>query len=257
MPAAVASWAGSTAAASPASTGSTSSIAVIVPTRDEERALGPLLSDLLARDGPLSVTIADGGSADGTLAVAARFPRVRTVRAPRGRGAQMNAGARASAREAPDGEIIFFLHADGLPPPGAFGAIRRVLADPAVAAGSFCLAFDRDDRWLRAYARASRINHRLFTYGDQGLFLRRETFERAGGFAEIPLMEDVEIQDRLRRLGRFVKLRDPMVTSARRFVRHGILRQQALNAALVGLYRLGVAPERLARAYEPSAREPG
>jgi len=159
----------------------------------------------------------------------------------------MNAGARAAG-----GEILLFAHADCRLPAAAFAEIHRALGDPAVAAGSFCLAFDRDDPWLRAYARASRINHPLFTYGDQGLFLRRELFERIGGFREIPLMEDVEIQRRLRRAGRFVKLPQPVVTSARRFLRHGVLRQQALNAALVGLYYLGVAPARLARAYGPA-----
>jgi len=219
-------------------------LAVVIPTLNEERTLGDLLGDLAGRAGDVTVTVADGGSTDGTREVAARFPAVRWVAAPRGRGAQMNAGARAA-----EGEILLFLHADTLLPAGAFGKIREALADPAVAAGSFCLAFDRDDPWLRAYARCSRINHPLFTYGDQGLFLRRVLFERVGGFPEVPLMEDVEIQRRLRRLGRFVKLKEPVVTSARRFVRHGVVRQQVRNAVLVCLYYLGVAPARLARAY--------
>lgn len=222
-------------------------IGIVVPTLDEERVLPGFLAELLGREERFRVVVADGGSGDGTLAVAAGFPRVTAIDAPRGRGAQMNAGARAA-----DGaEILLFLHADSRLPEGAFATIRRVLADPAVAAGSFCLAFDRDDPWLRLYARASRVNHPLFTYGDQGLFLRRELFERVGGFPEIPLMEDVAIQRRLRKLGRFVKVRQPVVTSARRFLNRGVLRQQTLNVALVSLYYLGVPAAHLARAYGP------
>ncbi len=222
-------------------------VAVVVPTLDEERALPGFLAELLARPGRFRVVVADGGSDDGTQSVAGAFPRVEAIRAPRGRGVQMNAGARAAGAA----EILLFLHADSRLPEDAFATIHRVLADPMVAAGSFCLAFDRDDPWLRLYSRASRINHPLFTYGDQGLFLRREVFERVGGFPEIPLMEDVAIQRRLRKQGRFVKVRQPVVTSARRFLNRGVLRQQAVNAALVSLYYLGVPAAHLARAYGP------
>jgi rSAM/selenodomain-associated transferase 2 len=226
-------------------------IAVVVPTLNEASTLGRLLADLagVGGQGDYTVTVADGGSTDGTLAVAARFPEVSALSSPRGRARQMNAGARASA-----GEILLFLHADCHLPAGAFPSIRAALADPAVAAGSFRLAFDREDPWLRFYAWCSRINHPLFTYGDQGLFLRRETFERVGGFPEIPLLEDVEIQRRLRREGRFIKLRDPVVTSARRFVKNGVVRQQTLNTGIVLLYYLGASPARLARFYDAAAR---
>jgi rSAM/selenodomain-associated transferase 2 len=222
----------------------TGPLAVVIPTLNEEKFLGNLLADLAARAEDCTVTVADGGSTDRTREIAASFSGVRWVAAPRGRGAQMNAGARAS-----QGKLLLFLHADTRLPAGALAKIREALADPAVAAGSFCLSFDRDDPWLRAYARCSRINHPLFTYGDQGLFLRRVAFEEVGGFPELPLMEDVEIQRRLRRRGRFVKLPDPVVTSARRFVRHGVVRQQLRNVALVSLYYLGVSPARLARGY--------
>jgi rSAM/selenodomain-associated transferase 2 len=223
------------------------SIAVVIPTLNEAATLGALLGDLLGEEGDFSINVADGGSGDGTREVARRFPGIAWVRAPRGRAAQMNAGAAASR-----GDILLFLHADSRLPPDAFGRIRAALADPAVAAGSFCLGFDHDDPWLRAYARLSRLNHPLFTYGDQGLFLRRERFERIGGFRDLPLMEDVEIQRRLRRSGAFVKLRTPVVTSARRFLGRGVVRQQALNTGLVLLYHLGVAPHRLVRLYERS-----
>jgi hypothetical protein len=97
----------------------------------------------------------------------------------------------------------------------------------------------------------SRINHGLFTYGDQGLFLLRSTYQRIGGYSELPLFEDVEILRRLRRAGRFVKLNAAMVTSARRFIRDGVARRELLSAGLVALYHLGVSPQRLERWYRP------
>lgn len=223
------------------------SIAVIVPTLNEEALLESFLSDLLGREGDFRVTIADGGSSDRTLEIARRFPAVRRVRAERGRGCQMNAGAREATED-----ILLFLHADTFLPADAFRLIGKALADPEVVGGCFRLAFDRDDPWLRTYSFFSRINHSLFTYGDQGLFMRREVFQRIGGFREMPILEDVEIQDRLRRSGRFVKLRQPVVTSARRFVRYGPVRQQVLNVGIVLLYNLGVSPARLKRLYAES-----
>jgi hypothetical protein len=93
------------------------------------------------------------------------------------------------------------------------------------------------------------INHILFTYGDQGLFLRASTFVKIGGFSDVPIIEYVEIQKRLRRLGRFVKIRKPVITSARRYLSNGTIRQQLLNTGLVSLYHLGVDPTYLKRFY--------
>jgi rSAM/selenodomain-associated transferase 2 len=221
------------------------SLAVVVPVLNEAALLEGFLADLLRREGDFQVVLADGGSTDGSWEIACRFPEVRRIRSPRGRAVQMNAGARA-VRE----DLLLFLHADTLLPPDAFERIAGTLEDPAVAAGSFYLAFDRDDPWLRAYSFFSRINHPLFTYGDQGLFLRRAVFQDVGGFPEIPIMEDVEIQRQLRRRGRFAKLDLPVVTSARRFVHRGPIRQQMVNVALLALYRLGMEPARIKRLYD-------
>jgi len=218
-------------------------IEVIIPALNEAAHLETLLADLSGREEDVRITLVDGGSTDGTWEIASRFP-VRRLRAPRGRAAQMNAGTRGAS-----GGILLFLHADTTLPPDAFRRVADTLADPEVVGGSFRLTFDRSDPWLDAYAFCSRINHPLFTYGDQALFVRREVFARIGGFREMPIMEDVEIQRRLRRAGRFVKLPQAVVTSARRFVQIGPVRQQLLNVALVALYHLGVAPARLKQLY--------
>jgi rSAM/selenodomain-associated transferase 2 len=219
-------------------------ISVIIPTLNERATVGPMLNDLLKQHGGFEIIVSDGGSSDGTLDVVSRFPEVKVETSPQGRGMQMNEGANVAC-----GDIFLFLHADTSIPPGALNVVEEVLVDSSVVAGSFTLSFDLPSFFLRLYSLFSQINHILFTYGDQGLFLRSHTFRRIGGFKDIPIMEDVEIQKRLRSLGRFVKIRRPVTTSARRFVTYGILRQQILNISLVFLYHLGADTSCLARFY--------
>jgi hypothetical protein len=111
------------------------------------------------------------------------------------------------------------------------------------------LEFDHPARFFRILSIFGRINHPFFTYGDQGLFLRANTFRRIGGFKEIPVMEDVEIQERLRKIGTFIKLKEPVVTSARRYLRNGPFRQHLITTGVVLLYHLGVSPHFLGGCY--------
>ena len=219
-------------------------ISVIIPVLNEREIIRNTLSDLLNREEPFEIVVSDGGSSDGTLNIISRFSEVKQVRSPRGRARQMNEGAKAA-----QGDIYLFLHADTRLPQEAGQMIETVMTDSAVAAGSFSLSFDYHSFSLRLYALLSRINHGLFTYGDQGLFLSARTFEIIGGFDDLPIMEDVDIQKRLRRQGKFIKLKKSVVTSARRFVARGIIRQQVLNTALVFLYHLGFSPSYLKRFY--------
>lgn len=191
----------------------------------------------------VEVIVADGGSTDGTAQRASRDALV--IPAARGRGAQMNAGARAAG-----GDVLLFLHGDTVLPPGWADAVGAALDDPSTAGGTFQLRFDVDALALRVYTWFTRVRWRIFHYGDQGIFVRREVFERIGGFREWPLMEDVDLLARLAAEGRVALLPLAVTTSARRFQRHGVIRQQLLNAALVMLFHLGVAPQRLARWYE-------
>ncbi|MDH3875672.1 MAG: hypothetical protein OET07_16145 [Desulfobacteraceae bacterium] len=120
------------------------------------------------------------------------------------------------------------LNLNSLSPEG-LSMIETLMANEGIVAGSLSLSFDEPNSLLKLYARFSRINHLLFTYGYQGLFMSRRIYELIGGFQEIPIMEDVEIQKSLRKIGRFVKIRQPVVTSARRFLSYGIIKQQVLN----------------------------
>jgi rSAM/selenodomain-associated transferase 2 len=226
-------------------------LSVIVPTLDEEAALAATL-EAVRRSAPDSeIVVVDGGSRDRTREVARRIPGVRVVTSERGRGIQMNAGA-AAAR----GDVFLFLHADTHLPPDAGALLAAALRDAGVVGGSFVLDFDVFHPLLWLSSIPSRLNLPWTTYGDQAFFCRRWAFEEAGGFPPEPLFEDVALQSRIRRFGRCTKIRRPVTTSARRFLRVGVLRQQLLNLTLLVAYQLGVSPGRLAAWYgrEPAAR---
>ncbi len=223
-------------------------ISIIIPSLNEADFIASSLNALMEQQGGFEVVVSDGGSEDGTLEIVKGFPAVRCVEGARGRASQMNAGAVLAK-----GEILLFLHADTRLPPNGLELIRSAFSSGEIIGGSFCLGFDRQTPLLRAICFFSRINHMLFTYGDQGLFVRRRTFERIGGFRDIPIMEDIEIQQRLRNMGGFLKIRTPVVSAARRFITHGVARQQIRNTILVFLYHLGVPPSRLKRFYRDPA----
>ena len=217
-------------------------LAVIVPTLDEEEALGRLLPRLAGLGD--DVVISDGGSADRTVAVAERHG-VRVVTGSRGRGPQLNRGAAAC-----EAEVLLFLHADTLPPRGAAAAIRRALADGAEG-GGFQLRFETANAWMRFGTRLVRLRTRLtrLPLGDQGQFVSRAVFEKLGGYRDWPILEDLDFARRLRRRGRLTILPLEMRTSDRRYLKRGIARTVVANWLIWLLYGLGVSPHRLARLY--------
>ena len=218
-------------------------ISVIIPTLNEAGNILQTIESVRQQDRGAEIIVADGGSVDGTPEIVR--PDARVIHSPRGRAVQMNAGARCAA-----GDVLLFLHGDSRLAPGAVAKMRQTLDNPRIAGGSFTLVFDVDNFWLRFYAFCSTIDCLCFRYGDQGIFVRRIIFERMQGYAEIPLMEDIDLMRRLPRYGRRVLIRDyPVTTSARRFVEHGIVRQEALNVALVAAWFLGVTPQTLAQWY--------
>ena len=229
---------------------STPQISIIIPILNEAVTLDTFLGNLSRQQRKFEIILADGGSTDRTREVLDRFPGIRHVRSGGGRGRQMNDGARQA-----QGEFLLFLHADTTLPANALLKIEEVLADSSVAAGSFSLEFDHPGRFFRILSIFARINHPFFTYGDQGLFLRASTFRKIGGFKEIPVMEDVEIQERLRKIGTFIKLKEHVFTSARRYLRNGPLRQHLITTGVVLLYHLGISPQFLGRRYYRNHRQ--
>lgn len=223
-------------------------LSVIVPALDEAASIASTLAPLqAARADGCEIIVVDGGSRDGTAALAKPMAD-RVVGAPRGRAAQMNAGA-ALAR----GDVLLFLHADTLLPQAAPQLVRRALADRAYCWGRFDVRLSGRHPLLRMVGWMMNWRSQLtaIATGDQAIFVCREAFGAVGGFPAIALMEDIEISRRLKRLGRPARVRVPVVTSSRRWEDGGILRTIAHMWALRLAYAVGVAPERLARRYHP------
>lgn len=220
-------------------------LAVVIPTLNEAQSLPRLLDDLSRQSLALEVIVADGGSTD-TTAECARAARARWVAAPRGRGAQMNAGAR-SARAG----CLLFLHADSRLVSStqlaeAMAALDRECAsgDDAVA-GHFALRFDRKrpghEPLFRFMEAKSRTNRDGTINGDQGLLLTRAYFERLGGYdTRWPFFEDQRIARRIFSTGRWVLLPGELRTSARRFEREGHERRYALMGLMMLMHEAGL-----------------
>jgi len=221
-------------------------VSIIIPTLNEARSIGAALGAAARAGGSVELIVVDGGSTDGT-AEAARAAGARVVAAERGRGAQLHAGARAAR-----GRALWFLHADTLAPEGGADAIVAALADPRVAGGNFSVRFDGEARaarfltWL--YPQLRRLG---LCYGDSGIFVRREAYERAGGFKPFPIFEDLELLRALWRQGRVVHLAAEVVTSSRRFEGRSFTWTFTRWSFMQALYWLGVHPNRLGRMYAP------
>jgi rSAM/selenodomain-associated transferase 2 len=227
-------------------------LAVVVPTLNEARRLPALLARLGAGTGPDpgdradEVVVADGGSADGTRALAAGAG-ARVVLAPRGRGSQLAAGARATSAA-----LLLFLHADCLPAPGALARLRAAFAaDAALVASGMAQRIAARGRFYRLVERAADARARRgMVFGDSGLCARRSAYEAVGGFREQPLFEDVDLARRLARHGAVRLLEDAVLAvSARRWEREGRFRCTLRNWTTRSLYRIGVPPARLAALY--------
>jgi len=186
------------------------------------------------------VIVADGGSSDGTAELAVPLAD-KVLRLSRGRGAQMNAGARAAR-----GEALVFLHADTRMPADAPQRVGEALKNHAW--GRFDVTLDGRHPLLGVVACAMNLRSRLtgIATGDQAIFVRRADFP---GFPEIPLMEDIAFSRAMKRLGPPACLRARVRTSARRWEAGGVLRTIVLMWRLRLLYALGAPPERLARVY--------
>ena len=225
-------------------------ISIIIPTLNEEGTLEPTLRRLQTQEEPFETIVVDGGSDDETRALA-RSRGATVLQAPKGRGMQMNRGAAEAT-----GRIFLFLHADTLPPSDGLSIIRRTLADSNASSGIFRLQFDDPTPLLRFYAWCTRWPWIRLCFGDRGQFVERSAFEAVGGFPEWPIFEDLELADRLQAHGGFRFLDAAVTTSARRFRRHGLLRQQLRNLYLWSHYMRGTDPERVAHLYHDPAPDP-
>lgn len=221
-------------------------LAIVVPVLNEAPqwpALAAHLQALQASDATLQIVIVDGGSTDDTLRLA-QSSGFWVLSSPRGRACQMNAGAQACRAEQ-----LLFLHADTRLPEGAAGLIMQALRTHVW--GRFDVQIEGRARLLRVVAAMMNWRSRIsgIATGDQAMFMTRAAFEKAGGFPEQPLMEDIALSAALKTLGRPACLRARVCTSGRRWEQYGVWRTIVLMWCLRLAYWLGANPAALARAY--------
>lgn len=225
-------------------------ISVIIPVLNEEKRIVSVLSKL-QNNSNLEVIIVDGGSVDNTTEIAQTFEKntdlkLRILETVAGRANQMNAGAKSAT-----GEILLFLHADTQLPDGFEKWVRSVLDEPRVIAGAFELKIAASVAGIGWVERAVKWRSQFLQmpYGDQAIFLKAGTFWEAGGFRELPLMEDFELVRRLRRRGKIALVPVAVTTSGRRWQKLGVLRTTLINQIIIIAYLLGISPTRLANWY--------
>ena len=218
-------------------------LSVVMPVLNEAACIEAALQALAA--GGLQAVVADGGSTDATLALA-RALGAQVVNAPRGRAQQMNAGAQQAS-----GGLLLFLHADTRLPPDAGRLIVQALASGSQVWGRFDVRIAGKPRMLRLIAACMNLRSRWtgIATGDQAMFMTRAAFDAVGGFPDQPLMEDIEMSRRLRKLSRPACMRQQVVTSGRRWETRGVWRTVLLMWRLRLAYWRGAAPERLAALY--------
>ena len=228
----------------PEASSETIRISAIIPTLNEARDIARTIGAIRASPRVTEVIVVDGGSDDATVACATGAG-ARVIHAPRGRGRQMHAGALAAS-----GDTLWFVHADTVVPAGAGEAIQTALADPDVVGGTFSLRFGGDTRAARFMSWFYRWIALLgLRYGDAAYFVRRSAYDRAGGFRDLALFEDLDLKRRLSKCGRFPRIEPVVVTSSRRFEVDGFPRVFAMWVAFQLLYWFGVPPKPLARWY--------
>jgi rSAM/selenodomain-associated transferase 2 len=220
------------------------SLSAVIPTLNAADRLSEGLTAL--RSLAAEIVVSDGGSTDHTASIA-RTAGARVVTAPRGRGSQLAAGAAVTS-----GDWLLFMHADCRLGAGWDTAVRAFIAAPGAAgrAGYFAFALDDASAAARRLESIVRWRCRLLAlpYGDQGLLIARPLFDNVGGFAAIPLMEDVDLVWRLGRR-RLVQIPVPLYTSARRYLDGGYIRRPLRNLFCLSLYLAGVKPRHIARLY--------
>lgn len=227
-------------------------VSFVIPTYNEEECIRRTLSALARLLGDCEVIVADGASADGTLgiveALVSDFPHpMRVVVSERHRARQLN---RAAAMA--HGDVLVFLHADTDVPPDALHALHFALRDESILGGNFDLIFEGDSLVERFFTWAYRVRRPFgIYYGDSGIFVRRKTFERLGGFKDMPIMDDYEFVRRLERLGRTACVPSSLKTSARRWRVQGLFKTLASWVWVQALFSLGVPAQSLAKWYRP------
>lgn len=222
-------------------------ISIIIPCLNEAEHIESTLTCLEAvRRQNHEVIVVDGGSQDATVALASGRADM-VIQSSPGRAQQMNVGASHAS-----GNVLWFIHADTHVPEQAAQQIIKALGNRHIHWGRFDVQLSGEHFILRIIEKMMNLRSRLtgIATGDQGIFIRRASFESIGGFRQIPLMEDIEISRRLKKWSRPCCIHDRIKTSSRRWEKNGMLRTILLMWRLRLAYALGVSPEKLAHDYK-------
>jgi len=222
-------------------------ISIIIPTYNEAAYIKSTIQQLRLYDEDnliKEIIVADGGSLDPTVSIA-KTEGVKIVVSPKkGRAAQMNYGASFAT-----GNILYFLHADTIPPKNFTADITNSIAKGYVA-GCFLLSFDHDHWFLKANCWFTRFDVDAIRFGDQSLFVTKDIFELTGGFSEKHIvLEDQHLIKRLKKTGRFTIIKKPVITSARKYLENGIYITQGIFFIIYFMYRLGYSQQKLVTTY--------
>jgi rSAM/selenodomain-associated transferase 2 len=219
---------------------STGKISIIIPVLNEARHIKHAVASTQPSTN-VEVIVVDGGSNDSTVEIAKDLG-VKVISAPRGRAVQMNGGALVAS-----GDILLFLHADTRLPVGFDVMVRTALQQPRVVAGAFAVRIDAPLWSLRLVEwGVNRRSHLLqMPYGDQALFLTKEIFHKIGYFPEFPILEDFELIQRLKPMGKITIISVPVLTSARRWLKNGVFKTTLMNQMIILAYLLGVSPKQI------------
>jgi rSAM/selenodomain-associated transferase 2 len=222
----------------------TSKISIIIPVLNEEKNI---LATIITSQKSINteVIVVDGGSQDNTYEIAISTG-VKVIVSQPGRAIQMNAGAAVAS-----GDILLFLHADTQLPPGFDDMVRKTLNKSNIVAGAFALKINGQAWGLRLIEWGVNIRSKYLQlpYGDQAIFFQSKIFHQIGGFPELPIMEDFELVQCLKSIGRIIIIPTPVLTSGRRWLKYGIIKTTFINQIIITGYFMGVSPQRLANWY--------
>ncbi len=216
---------------------------VIIPTLNEAETIGICLSNIRSVGPNVEVIVADGGSRDATIMIAEGLGAT-VLRTYPCRGQQCNCGVAIAS-----GKVLVFLHADTILPAATFDKLADIFNSHEVEIGNFGITFDTKHWFLRLLSFLARLDMGLFRFGDQGIVIRKSLFDALGGFPEWELFEDMALIRKARKRTRIHRFPMSVTTSARRFLRNGIIRQQLINVYYTIQYLLGTPPRRLAEKY--------
>lgn len=222
-------------------------VSIIIPVLNEEKIIEEVLKKLIKLQGEKEIIVVDGGSTDNTSDIASKYAKV--VKGRRGRAYQMNDGAKASK-----GDVLWFLHCDSKVCEKSLNLIEEAINLGYIGGGLRLYFYDLDTYFMKFVSWSSNLRAKIggLYFGDQGIFIKREIFEKLGGFKEVPLMEDWDMAMRLKKQGKMKMIDSKIGTSARKFKSEGQLKTLLFMHKIKLLYKLGVSEQKLRDMYYKS-----